>query len=381
MKIAIIGGGASGVICALRVKKINPNIDVTIFEATDTLLKKVSISGSGKCNISNINIKPECYKNPDLISEMLQNNANSSLLFLKELGLFTTEDDMGRVYPYNKDAKTVVRLLINKLYFNHVEVKLNTYVDKIKAYDDRVLVNNLIFDRVVIAIGSNAFLSNSLDHYRLVKNFKLKDLHPGLVGFKTTKPNPKLNGIRCMVKAKYLEHESSGEMLFKADGVSGICLMDLSLYYDKQKANFLLLDFLANRSISELISYAKWRLNFDKNLHLYNLLQTALPEALLNEINKSFQNETLNTIDDSTLYKYFMACKEYKLFIEDTYDFKAAQITVGGVCLDEIDHFKAKKVPNTYLIGEVLDEAGICGGYNLWFAMTSAIMVGDALCK
>ena len=129
MNIAIIGGGASGSVAALRIKQNNPLINVTIYEKNAKLLKKVSVTGNGRCNLSNINISSNMYQNPSIISRMLEMGYNNATLdFFHELGLFTITDEEGRIYPKSNQAQTVVELLTKELFYKKVNVKTNIVI-------------------------------------------------------------------------------------------------------------------------------------------------------------------------------------------------------------------------------------------------------------
>ena len=127
MNVAIIGGGASGSVAALRIKQNDPLINVTIYEKNAKLLKKVSVTGNGRCNLSNINISSNMYQNPSIISRMLEMGYNNATLdFFHELGLFIITDEEGRIYPKSNQAQTVVELLTKELFYKKVNFK--TYI-------------------------------------------------------------------------------------------------------------------------------------------------------------------------------------------------------------------------------------------------------------
>ena len=125
MKVAIIGGGASGVLAALKIKVNRPEIDVTIYEKNNKLLKKVATTGNGRCNLSNEDISASKYEHPEIIDEMLSAGYRDSMLdFFHYLGLFTTVEE-GRIYPKSNQAATVVELLNKELFYKKVNVILN----------------------------------------------------------------------------------------------------------------------------------------------------------------------------------------------------------------------------------------------------------------
>ena len=65
---------------------------------------------------------------------------------------------------------------------------------------------------------------------------------------------------------------------------------------------------------------------------------------------------------------------------KSSYDFDFSQVTLGGISLEEVnDNFSSKKEKNIYFIGEVLDVDGLCGGYNIMFAIFSAFIVSNSI--
>ena len=104
--VVIIGGGASGVIAALKIKKLS-NKSVCILEQNDKLLKKILKTGNGKCNIFNKNINGSFYNDFSLI----ENNLNIDLeKELFDLGILVKEETLGRMYPLSESASNVVNI-------------------------------------------------------------------------------------------------------------------------------------------------------------------------------------------------------------------------------------------------------------------------------
>lgn len=381
MKVAIIGGGASGVLCALRLKVNNSDIDVTIFERNSKPLKKVGVTGNGRCNLGNEDILSDYFLNQDLVNQMINDGyKNESVDFLKSLGLFMTTDHAGRIYPMSNQANTVVELLMRELFYKHINLITDFEVEKIEIFDNKFKINNTIFDKVVISSGSNAGFSN--DEIKLYKNLPLeyKNITPALVGFKVKEDISSIFGVKSTCNVRLGEKKSSGEVMFKEDGVSGICVMDLSVFYDRSSRE-LYFDFLPEYSDDELAMILDYKIKNDPYVHLHNLMFGSVNNKLLGFFNKGFPNIKVTTAPKDMVEKYLSQFKNFKLTIKDTYDLKTAHVAKGGISLDEVNMFEVKKIPNMYVVGEALDEIGICGGYNLWFAFTSGIMVADKICK
>ena len=379
MNIAIIGGGASGCVAALRIKQNNPSFSVTIFEQNLKLLKKVSVTGNGRCNLTNQNISPDKYQNPLIIQEMLDlGYKDSALDFFQELGLFTYTDEEGRVYPISNQAKTVVELLSKELFFKGVNIVTGVSVDEIKIIDDKFIIENDTFDKVVICTGSNASVSD--ESIKLLDTLPLNSIPftPALVGFKVEENIKDLFGVRASAVVKLGSHSAKGEVMFKEDGVSGICVMDLSVF---QTSGVLSFDFLDDYSMDMLKMIVNRKLNNDPYVHLHNLMFGSVNNKLLGMFNKGYPNVKVSTLDKTVIDSYLRQFKEFKLTISSTYSINNAHVASGGVMLEELDMFESKSIPNLYVIGESTNQVGLCGGYNLWYAFTSGLIVADKICK
>ena len=379
MKIAIIGGGASGVMAALRIKVNNPNIEVTIFEKNNKILKKVSATGNGRCNLTNENITPESYSNPSIIKEMIEAGYKDVMLdFFHELGLFTVSEE-GRVYPKSNQASTVVELLSKELFYKKVKVVLETEVKSIKKENDKFKVCGEDFDKVLVCVGTNASLNDYNDSLLKSLNLKYKNFTPALVGFKVKEDIKDLFGVRAQATVSLGDYKSKGEVMFKEDGISGICVMDLSIYDRKEKE--LSFDFLDDYPFEMLKMIVKRKLINDPYVHLHNLLFGSVNNKLLSKFNKFHPNQKVSTLEPCILDGYLRQFKEYKLTITDTYPIINAHVCKGGISLDELDMFEVKSSKGLYILGEATDNVGLCGGFNLWYAFTSGIIVGDKICR
>lgn len=383
MKTAIIGAGASGVLCALKLRQNNPNDEIVIFERDNRILKKVLRSGSGRCNFGNLNIDKKYYKNQKLILDMQEylqdTNSLDSNQYLEELGLYSQviED---RLYPMSFDAKSFVMFLENKLFLSGVKVVLEKNITKIIKDNDKYVIDDEIFDNVVISIGSNANLNiTDEEQYKIFNNMhlKLSDLQPALVGFRSHMIDKSLSGIKAHVSVKMDNLKTNGELIFKDDGLSGICVMDLSNYYKDQDE--LVINFFPDYILGELFDDVKLKLKNDPDLKLYNLLLGSIHYKILNYINFKYENKFVKDLSDNEIADYLEEFLEFRIKIDGLYDSRDAQIKNGGIADEEIDFFRIKKYPHIYVTGEALDNIGICGGYNLWFAFTSGLIVADLI--
>jgi predicted Rossmann fold flavoprotein len=379
MNVAIIGGGASGTLAALRIKVNNPNIDVTIYEKNNKILKKVATTGNGRCNLSNVDISYDKYQHQSIIKEMIDLGYKDSMLeFFHYLGLFTTVED-GRIYPKSNQAATVVELISKELFYKKVNVVLNKEITSIITKNDKYIVDGILYDKVLICVGTNASINNYSDELLKSLNLKMEKFTPALVGFKVKEDISSLFGVRANATVKLGEYSSKGEVMFKEDGVSGICVMDLSVFYDKDK--ILSFDFLDDYSFEMLKMVVNRKIKNDPYVHLHNLLFGSVNNKLLGMFNKGFPNSKVTTLEEAVLDSYLKQFKNFKLTITNTYPITNAHVAKGGIDLDELNLFEVKNKPNMFILGEATDQVGICGGFNLWYAFTSALIVADKICK
>ncbi len=373
--IAIIGGGASGMLAAIVIKKQLPNAFVTIYECQNRLGKKLLQTGNGKCNLSNKNIKVDDY-NSDIVKETLQNCDHEKITkIFNELGLIIKADEEGRIYPYSERATTVLDILMNNIAKLDINVVNDITICDIRALDDFSIysIDLRLYhaDYVVMACGGNSNINYTNLGYEIAKYFghEITKISPALVALKTKEKTKALSGIRIKASASILidndvVNQTNGEILFKNDGLSGIAIFELSRYYDNSRKNVIEIDLMPEVSEEELNK------RFDNEEAYETLLLGYFPKMINYDILERLKKEKKTLVQ---------IIKHYCFNIIDTYGFENAQITKGGVDLEDINPFTYESliVNNLYIIGEMLDIDGRCGGYNLHFAWASSYHAGN----
>ncbi len=341
MNIAIIGAGASGLFLANLLEKLN--INYTLFNK-GKVGSKILASGNGRCNISNTHISGDKYHNNKLAISIINNNKNDLFKFFDEFKIYLKEDSEGRLYPISESSESILNILTKNIK-NIVDleitkiIKMNDYY-KVNDYDDK-------FSHVVISTGSPSGMKNpkSLDLFKSL-NINLNEFKPSLVGFKIKEKIKEISGVRCKAKVSLINdnkliHEESGEIIFKDDGISGICVMNLSSYYN----------YLDNKNNTKIIIKL-----LDKE---YDNYESVINPKLLKFINKNKLNY-----------------QKLEFNILNTYSLEFSQVSKGGVDIKLVnENLTLKNDNHIFITGEVLDVDGLCGGYNLSFAFMSAIEV------
>ncbi len=364
--IAIVGAGASGLFLAKKLSE-QPYLEVTVFEKNRQVGAKLRASGGGKANIFNRDIRPEHYNKPEFISKLLQQYSTEQLENqFTAWGLVTIADEEGRVYPASQFSQTVVDVLTT---YPSDNTKMVTECDiqHIKYKGGKWLIDDYPtpFDSLVLATGSPAGMipknQRGYNSYLQDLSLKINTLQPSLSGF-ILKDYPKsLSGCRTKAIAslyqdKKLIHKEFGEITFKDDGVSGIVIMNLSAYYRRLKST---------KNCRLEINLTYWDEYFNINTYLQ-------------------QNQSVTGLLHPKLAALYQQkpfpVQQFSFQIEDTYALDTAQVAHGGIDLSEIDaHFAAKRYKNLYLLGEMLDIDGVCGGYNLFFAFASAAIAAECI--
>lgn len=380
--IIIIGGGASGLMCALTACLKGKS--VTILESGFKLGKKILASGNGRCNLTNKNIFKNCYNVfPDQLNQF---NNLETLKFFSDLGLETYFDDEGRCYPVSNHSASVLEVLLNKLKTLKCNIVTNCLVlGVIKTQNGFNVETSLgLFnaEKVVVATGGNT-MKTMLNSFGV----EVKDFTPSLCGLKTQESTKLISGIRQTVKlhltAKNFSEVEQGEIIFREDGVSGICAFNLSSklnWSNVSKANLTinLLPEMSEQEVFNLLSNRKQKLTHLKALNFFDgLFVNNLGQELLNR-NKISLSADVKKLTEQNLKGLANTISNFNLTIVGKMDNN--QVHHGGVELNELTEcLQLKKVKNMFCCGEVVNVDGVCGGYNLQWAWTSGHIVGDSL--
>ena len=395
MKVIVIGGGASGLVSSIIASKNN---DVTILEKNSSLGKKILVTGNGKCNYFNSDFNTSHYTNKlDIIND---ENIDKIYNFFDEIGIVSRINN-GYYYPMSNQAVSIVSSLVTEVNNHNIKVVLNTIVNDIKKENNKFIINtnNGIYtcDKVIYAVGSKAMYDTDIEsnNYKILENLghKITPLYPGLSKLKTNINFKELAGVRNdSLLSLYIDNvlikEEVGELLFNENGLSGICVMQLSNYANKSvkdsnvviKINFL--NKLNINTYEECKEFLTKRNNKLPNRTLSLLFDTVLNYKLSNFIIKYSNlklDNYLDKLDNKELDNLINNLINFEVKITGYSNFKESQIVVGGVPLNEINlnTMESRIIDGLYITGEILDVNGDCGGYNLGFAWLSGIIAGE----
>ena len=402
-EIAVIGGGASGMMAAITARKSGK--EVIILERKDRILKKVLITGNGRCNITNVNADISNYfgKNISSVGNILNSfNPQDTMDFFNGLGIICNEENRGKVYPLSGQASSVVDALRFEAERLGIRIETEFYVRKIekegfkfKIYsEDRKKIEA---GRVIIAAGGQSYpeLGSNGSGFELAKELghSVTRLSPSIVQLKTEKNQVKgLQGIKTdAAVTAYGDNKKictyDGELLFTDYGISGNVVFNISFVMPLYKNVEFEIDFMEKFDYNELYEILKERKKIMSHLTMENYFNGMINKKLGQFLSKVSGIEKLSKpvkdLNDSEIRKLCTVLKKYRVKILDTTGFKNAQITAGGVSLDEVnpETLESKIVKGLYFSGEVLDVYGECGGFNLQWAWASGYIAGKNVAK
>lgn len=385
-KVAIVGGGASGLLCAVELLKGDNALrgeNVLIAERNERVGKKLVATGNGQGNFTNSEVSDNHFYGDKLfIKTFLKNSLIDLPAYFGDLGVPLVSESDGRYYPLSKQASSSLDIIRKFLNYKNCDVFTSTFV---KTIDFKNNVFKLTFadgntvraERLVIATGGCAGKQFGTDGfgYRLAEKFghKTTKLAPSLVQVKTeTRSIKGLKGIKERVGLSLCDGERfisscRGDLLFTDYGVSGNSVFSLSSKIEELKNPFFSIDFLPSYSPAELEELLSKRLN---------TAYIGKDDLLTGIINKKTGQSILKDITKPTAETITRAVKNFRLKIIGTLGFDYAQVTKGGIDTRDVDplSMQSKLNDSLFLIGEILNVDGDCGGYNLTFAFSSGII-------
>jgi len=384
--IVIIGGGACGVLSAILLAQSGKK--VTILEKNSSLAKKITVSGNGRCNISNRQISVKNYHLGDesLIKSVLADfGYEKAKKLFSSLGIEFSESEDGRVFPLSKNAKSVVSIFQNHLKSLGVEVLFDSEVIGIERGDDFKIFFNKTFikaKKLIVCSGSDAYKSVgvSLVGYKIARDFNhsVVDLYPSLVQVECSDEKikrasgVKVNSVVKVVKDGVVLHRAEGDLLFTNYGLSGLAILDSSFYIASLKSGvYLEIDLMPKFSLEELNSLFKRRLKLKDVLDFDSWLGGIIDKKLIPLVAKR------RVLNQKSIKSIAYNIKNLKVKVDCVRDKKYAEIIAGGVDTSEVNPktLESKRVKNLFFGGELLNVCGDRGGYNLHFAFGCAYKI------
>ncbi len=382
--VIIIGAGAAGLMCAAALYNADSSLRVLVLEKNSKPGRKLLATGNGRCNYTNRNVTSSCYNTDDnaKLTKILHafGPAKITSFFENNLGIITDyKNDLA--YPITYQSKTVADALASA---SNARFEYDTEVKSVVREGMNVIVNGVYTALyVVFACGGVSLPDSGSDGslYPVLKGMAGPDsferLIPSLVPLKSSdKDLRKLSGIRqeCIVKMD--GREERGEILFTDYGISGICVMQLSGYYNRSLTSGKPVKYLTVDLIPSMDLKTKKKVIGD----LLNRFNDRDKASAISGLIKKPIAEVAVARSDGTPNGIASVIHDFRINLTGSLGFENAQITSGGLKLSAVtDGLELKKCPGIFVCGEALNVDGLCGGYNLHWAWASAMTVAESI--
>ena len=406
MKVLIVGGGAAGMMAAVRAGELFS--DVTIIEKNEKLGKKIYITGKGRCNVTNNAdievIFKNINRNPKFMYSALYGFDNSRVYsFFEENGCPLKVERGERVFPVSDHASDNIKTLTKALKDRHVKIMLNTAVKELILEDGAVKGvilddgSSLYADKVIVTTGGVSYptTGSTGDGYKFAKSagHTVTPVRPGLVPLVTGETwVPRLQGLSLknvelkLFSEKKCVYKEQGEMLFTHFGISGPLVLSSSAYYDKEsrKNKNITVSLDLKPALDEEALDKRILRDFEKfsNKQFKNSLDELLPAKLIPvivDLSGIDPYKAVNVVSREERKNLVHLLKNLEMTVIGTGSFNEAIITIGGVNVKEINAstMESKLVKNLFFAGEVLDIDAMTGGFNLQIAWSTGYLAGE----
>ncbi|MDY6064831.1 MAG: NAD(P)/FAD-dependent oxidoreductase [Finegoldia sp.] len=403
MKVSIIGAGASGMMTAVLLKQ--NNIDCKVYERNDKIMKKIYATGNGRCNFTNVNLSYKNFhgKNPKFTLGALNKFDNKATVdFFNQMGIVEVELEDGKLFPQSLQASSIVRQF--ELLSDHLDLDIdfNSFVSFIEKKGDKFYVkaNGKVeeCDALVLATGSKTYPKSGSDGngYRLSKKLghSITEIHPGIVQLRLKGDSfEKMSGTKFRAKVTLLSNGKkiksfTQEVLFTDYGISGPAILQVSGEAIRERLKgaevLISIDLLYDQSLDEVFSYLIYQAGINSYKSIADLMVGLINDKLIGDILKQASIDEVikaGELSNQKLRDLSYSLKNFNFEVESYKDDDSGQVTCGGVATDEIDPktMGSKLVKNLYIVGELMDIDGDCGGYNLQWAWSSAYSCAKAI--
>lgn len=387
--VVVLGGGAAGLMAAFTAGQRGKR--VALLEVSNKLGKKILMSGGGRCNFTNLDVKAENFicRNPHFVkSALAQYSQWDFIAMVAKHGVAYHEKGHGQLFCDNT-SKDILKILVDECLRVNVDLRLNcevTDVSQLGAY--LISSNQGDFNATSLIVATGGLSIPSLGGatglgYRLATQFglTLHETHASLVPLtlsgKWNDFSSALSGVSLPVAVSVPAMGFAESMLFTHRGLSGPAILQLSNYWEAGES--IAIDLLPGEDAPELLLQRK---KTNPKSMLSGVLANYLPKSLIAELQSrwwpEYSSSTLHEMKNDDLQRLGEIFNNWLLRPSGTEGYRTAEVTRGGIDVAAISSktMEVNGQPNLFFIGEVLDVTGHLGGFNFQWAWSSGYVAG-----
>lgn len=411
VKVAVIGGGASGLAAALLCARGLGRNSVIILEKQPRTGRKLLATGSGRCNLTNRYISARHYHgDKNIIDSVISHFSLAEIkAFLGSMGIILREDAEGRMYPYSNQASTVLDCLRRELKNWEIEELCDFNIRTIQKENNEFIISSsesqIKAQYLIFATGSQAspLLGANPSGYKLLEELGIltTPLFPALSPIVCEEKYKNIKGVRAkgavfVTADRRILMKKEGEIQFNGESVSGICVFEVSRminefleYHQIEGKKYheikLCADLFPDYYFNDLYSYLKDCRKIYAENKASEIFSSALNRKLSQTIAQicGVASKPCKNLSESDIKKLAHTAKNWSFTPVKSDSYQSAQVSAGGVSSRYLlaDSLMSKKIKNLFICGELLDVDGDCGGFNLHFAFGSASLVSKYIIK
>ena len=382
--VAVIGGGAAGLFCAIEAGKRGRR--TVVFEHNAEVGRKIIISGGGRCNFTNIHTRPENFVsgNPHFARSALARYTPEDFVDLvRRHHVPFYEKKLGQLFCRDT-SRRIVDMLLAECKAARVRIRTSCTVASVAGngpFEIETSKGKYTAAALVIAAGGLSFpkIGATDRGYRIARQYGIKIVptRPSLVPLVLTEPiaDSNLAGVSLDASVSAGGHSFRENILFTHRGLSGPAILQASNYWNPKDA--VEIDLLPETNVASLLLAER-----SSRKKLSNFLSAHLPARFASAfVEKHFPDKPLDQMNTRELEEAGNLIDGLRVKFRETEGWHKAEVTLGGVSTDELSSktMEARRVPGLYFIGEVVDVTGWLGGYNFQWAWSSGFAAGTAV--
>ncbi len=399
----VIGGGAAGCFAAVTAARRGRN--VLVLDGNDRLMHKLSITGKGRCNVTNDcgidTLMQNVLRNPRFLwSAFSRCTPQDVMAFFEAEGVPLKTERGRRVFPVSDKAGDIVNALKNAMQRGGVQCETSRRVRKLCIENDvctGVITANgseIHAESVLIAAGGMSYprTGSNGGGYKLAEQagHTIMTPQPSLIPLETAEHDPQeMQGLSpknvtlTVKRGKKIIFSEMGEMLFTHFGVSGPLILSASCLLDQQKIDeyTLIIDMKPALSAEQLDQRVQRDLLAEQNKAISNILRNLLPSSMIPVMLRRAAIDPQTQGNSVTKQQRRVLCehvKQFQLHPTAMRPIAEAIVTRGGVRVKDVDPntMESKLIRGLHFAGEVLDVDAFTGGYNLQIAFATGHAAG-----